>query len=78
MAAVLDGSLTPSPFMAVQAINLRTQLSSDSDKDDDDDFNVDPNMASSENQYMFGAAVNQAENNQADKEDKGADAEDGN
>ena len=31
-------------------------------------------MAQGENQYMFGAAVNQVENNQADREDKGDSA----
>ena len=58
-----------------QAINLRTHSSVRTDDDDDSDLNVDPNMAQDENQYMFGAAVSHVENNQADKEDKGADEE---
>jgi len=67
--------LSFSPQTIVQGINLKTSGKSKSVKDDDDDFNVDPNMALGENQYMFGAVVSNAENNQADKEDSGEQRE---
>merc|ERR1711934_130627 len=61
-----------SSSVVVLAVNLNI-YGREKSEDDDDDLNVDPNMAQGENQYMFGAAVNQVENNQADKEDKGED-----
>ena len=54
-----------SSFVVV-AVNLHIHHRQRSE-DDDDDLNVDPNMAGNENQYMFGAAVNQVVNNQEDK-----------
>lgn len=62
----LLSSLSQNPIslaFGVQAVNLKTHLLSESSKDDDDDLNVDPNMASGENQYMFGAVVSQVESN---------------
>lgn len=62
ISKISSGSL----FFA-EAVSLSTHTGSlsiqKSDDGDDDDVNVDPNMASGENQYMFGAAVNQVESN---------------
>ena len=72
-----SGWISSGSLFFAQAVSLNSHSGSESlqksGDGDDDDVNVDPNMASGENQYMFGAAVNQVESNQADKEDKGED-----